>query len=97
MSLLSNIQVMTITRAVVLATQFTHVISDHELGVVMDVGGRFRRNGRAAFVTANEWPVIEMALGAMEAVRRDRAAASQTNTAAEDAAGVRVGSSQPAA
>ena len=68
---LTDRQVLTITRAVVLLSQFGAALSDHEQELVEAVGRRFKRQGRDASVTANEWPVIEESLGAMEARRAD--------------------------
>ena len=106
MAELTNPQVITITRAAVLLSRFGHVLSDHDQQLIVEIGRRFQRDGRATFVTGNEWPVLEEAVGAMDAVRADTDEATRLddgaraalaafrrlpNTVAEDAAGVRAG------
>lgn len=72
MSRLSDKQTILVTRAVVLLGGFGHVLSAHEAELVEGIGQRFKRQGRAAHITDNEWMVIESAVGGMEAVRADR-------------------------
>jgi len=92
MSGLTDHQVITITRATILAPRCPWAISDHECGLILEVAERFLQHGRATFLTDAEWVVVEDALDALSAAAR-----RSPNTVAEDAAGVRAGSSQPAA
>ena len=66
---MTNGQVVLITRACILLNAFGGCLSDHEKRLIAEVGRRFRKDGRCVFVTGNEWPVIEAAVEAMEAVR----------------------------
>ena len=92
MSVLSRHQVVTMTRAAVMLPTCGEVLSDHERRMVLTVCGRFAEDHRTAFVTAAEMAVLEEVADAMA-----RALKASTHTVAEDAAGVRAGSSQPAA
>lgn len=67
MGALTNLQVLTITRAVVLATAARDVLSDFEAELVREVALRFRTFGRWCAVTVAEWAVIEDAIAAMHA------------------------------
>ena len=84
MAQLNSNQVITITRAAVLLGGFGHVLSDHDQQLVADVGLRFRKLGRDAHVTDNEWPVIEEAVGAMAAAKADAPEQVRLDTGARD-------------
>ena len=69
---LTGREVVRICRAAVLMAGYSAALSEHEQSVVETVVKRFRTHGQEIHVTANEWPVIEAAIGAMEAMRHDQ-------------------------
>jgi hypothetical protein len=68
---LTDAQTVTIVTAVTLLGRYGQVLSEHEAAMVEAVGERFKRTGRLTYVTPNEWPVLEEAVGAMVGVKGD--------------------------
>ena len=71
MSRLSKAQSMILISGAVLLGRHGHVLSEHEQATVASAGLRFRDKGDAAFITGNEWGVIEPAVRAMQAARAE--------------------------
>ena len=67
MGQLSDSQAMTLLSAGVLYGRAADVLSDFEREIVADACERFVRQRRHAYVTDNEWPVIERSIEAMRA------------------------------
>lgn len=69
----TDAQRLALTRAAVLQGRHGHVLSDFERQLVDDCVRRLRDRGERMTLTANEWTVIEEAVGGMEASREDAA------------------------
>lgn len=69
----TDAQRLALTRAAVLLGRHGAVLSDFERQLVDDCVHRLRDQGQRMTLTANEWTVIEEAVGAMEASRDDAA------------------------
>jgi hypothetical protein len=72
---LSDNQALALIRVGVLAAGHAAALSAFELALVTEVTDRYLARGRSAWITPNEWTVIEAAIDAMEALRAQRRAA----------------------
>ncbi len=70
-------QKLALIRCAVLIGRFGGCLSAFERDLVEAAVGRYRRSAERTTLTANEWRVVEEALGAMEAVRLDAEGADQ--------------------
>lgn len=75
---LSAEQKMALIRAAVLQGRFADRLAPFEAELVETCVDRFRAQGAACVLTANEWRVVQEAVGAMEALREDELRALPT-------------------